>query len=349
MGFLRKSFDSREQERNVQSGKYIPASNIFQCPTLFWMKNNNVLSTGEIGIETEGFGLRATVGEVFERWVEFELLPKIPGISIIPSSSQLFVNFDLPYIWKRGRLDLLVEWNEKPYVLDVKAVSDWRFNNFVNNGFKDGNEKAAYAQMQVYLSSKHLHSILSPHELAGAILVYVNTNNNEWIDELVLEDKDFLGRDIGDYAKWLVEEVCKEDNPPDCGNNLDGFPCMFCPVNYLRRDFSKLNEGLLDIGNLGEEGREILGILMEYAETNGKRKEFERREEEAKGKLQGFLLKYKTRGFLASLDSATLSVSSSVFPKNNFDFNKFKLEENEVYRKYISKQDVLRINPPKVY
>src|SRR5690606_12485740 len=112
-------------------GTYLPASQSLQCPTLFWLKNNG-------GIEVGDFPLRATIGEIYENWAIKNLLPRIPGLSIIPQSAQLPVTFDLPYIHTRGIIDLLVEFDGKPYILDFKAMSDGRFNGFVNKGFKEG-------------------------------------------------------------------------------------------------------------------------------------------------------------------------------------------------------------------
>lgn len=351
MGILRKRFNQQEKPTRINSGTYIPASQVFQCPSLFWLKNNLYTypnGVERVGIERETQSLRGSVGSVFESWVISTLIPQISGVSIIPDSIQMPISFSIPYIHTRGFIDFLVEYEGKAYVVDVKAMSEWRFNNFVDRGCSEQNEKDIYAQMQIYLSSNYLHSVLSPHELAGAIILAVNTNNNEWIDEWIKPDVNFIEDVIIPYVEKLNNEVKNLPSPPNCGYYSESYPCSSCPANFLHFIFTDRSK-FFDISSLSqEEQSEILEVISRYAEHNLERRGHEDYEEKYKEKIKELFEKYKTLGFKTNTVDLNVEVTGTVYPKSGFDFNKFKFEETEIYRKYKTESDVLRINPPKV-
>lgn len=164
-----------------------------------------------------------------------------------------------------GKLDALIKFNDKYYVLEIKSINRYGFDEIIRDGPKEDH----VIQLQLYL---HFVQNLFKIDAKSGILLYKNKDTSSFYDFQV-DYNEMVVRDFFEKLK-IVEENIAKGTLPDRPYERTDWHCQYCDY----KETCWLGVSADSIAQITDE--ELVRLVGDLIYTKSQRKEFELKEDE---------------------------------------------------------------------
>lgn len=164
-----------------------------------------------------------------------------------------------------GKLDALIKLNNKHYVLEIKSINRYGFDEIMRDGPKEDHS----IQLQLYL---HFVQNLYKIDTQQGVLLYKCKDTARFYDFLI-DYNELIVKDFFERLKLVEEHVAKK-TLPDRPFEITDWHCRYC--DYKKVCWARVGgKMIVDLSN--DEIAQALGVLLD---TKEKRKVLDKEEEE---------------------------------------------------------------------